>query len=251
MKRDKITKALKLFELDIFNLDRLNKQYRVLALRHHPDRGGDALIMQEVNDMKDFLLDLSSQDIDSYRRYYNHQLKKQKKEIKNKKKKIKVFENYDAPFAKMSKRSKKDIEKEISEKRNQYKMKKEDYRQEKKLAEEMEQMYFEKYSKAVEVFTMDISKYLSKKIGINKDYRHIVKEPNFYSLFILLKFDEYSSVTLKINYLFYRFDDKIGITIKYIQAGVEEKIVEDIIEKENLSKTLELVKKHKLDLNFI
>lgn len=37
-------------------MDDVRRSYRALALRHHPDRGGDVARMQEINDAYDYLL---------------------------------------------------------------------------------------------------------------------------------------------------------------------------------------------------
>ena len=34
---------------NISSLEQLKKQYKELALQHHPDRGGDTEIMKEIN----------------------------------------------------------------------------------------------------------------------------------------------------------------------------------------------------------
>lgn len=46
----------------------LKKQYKVLAFKHHPDRGGNTAIMQKINSEYDFLMRkiINETDSDSY-----------------------------------------------------------------------------------------------------------------------------------------------------------------------------------------
>ena len=60
---------------NIETLDQLKKEYRKLAIKHHPDKGGSTVFMQEINNEYDILskkLIDGNPDFSDYRKTYEH-----------------------------------------------------------------------------------------------------------------------------------------------------------------------------------
>jgi len=225
MKKDmSYRRAFELLNLEYGDFSSLDRQYRKMAMKHHPDRGGDLDKMQEINLAKRFL----DENKDSFKRSNGSNLKSKKKDIfKNKptpqNKKREKYKQEDRRFSQFQKKYRKNERFLNEEMTGQESTDTRDPISEDKLREKFDEIHSE--------LSLFVNK-LKSKYGVSFFKRDSIKEElNYDDLFLTMTtFFQVEFKKISCEFFLYLNDNKLGVKVDEFNILTLEFI--NVIEKD-------------------